>query len=191
MLPIVSWAPIGYASSVAFDAVVLLLTVSKLNTNRATSSKVGYIIYRDSLMYFLLTAATNITVLVIQALGTEWDLIKPTAVPFSTLITATMGARVFLNLKLFNQRQARADQGLPFASSTGSRGVGDRTSTKPPQLPSAAARPPFPKQDYPIGLAPMANRPDTPFASYDYDSPKDDKNFEMAHFTRETVVTLA
>ena len=32
-------------------------------------------------------------------------MIKPAAIPFSTVMTVTMGTRVFLNLKLFDQRQ--------------------------------------------------------------------------------------
>ncbi|KAJ6566266.1 hypothetical protein B0H19DRAFT_708164 [Mycena capillaripes] len=91
MKPIVSWAPISYASSSA---------VSKQ-------------IYRDNLLYFLITAATNITVLSIQALDDSFALVKPTAVPFSTVITVTMAQRVYLNLKLFHQRQQRKDAGLP------------------------------------------------------------------------------
>ncbi|KAF8079202.1 hypothetical protein FPV67DRAFT_1403224 [Lyophyllum atratum] len=124
MLPIVSWAPISYASSVAFDTVVLVLTLAKLHGNlAATGSRVGKQIYRDNLVYFLLTAVTNITVLTIQALGPRFDMIKPTAVPFSTLMTVTMGSRVFLNLKLFDQRQQGAASGIPLSiSSHGSSG---------------------------------------------------------------------
>jgi hypothetical protein len=113
MLPIVSWAPISYASSVVFDTVVLIFTLAKLHGNLSTTkSRVGKQIYRDNLIYFILTAVTNITVLSIQALGPEHDMIKPTAVPFSTLITVTMGSRVFLNLKLFDNRQKYEVTGL-------------------------------------------------------------------------------
>jgi hypothetical protein len=119
MLPIVSWAPISYASSVVFDTVVLLFTLAKLHGNISTTkSRVGKQIYRDNLIYFALTAVTNITVLTIQALGPEHDMIKPTAVPFSTLITVTMGSRVFLNLKLFDQRQQREAAGIPLSISS-------------------------------------------------------------------------
>ncbi|GLB43620.1 hypothetical protein LshimejAT787_1401320 [Lyophyllum shimeji] len=119
MLPIVQWAPISYASSVAFDTVVLIFTLAKLHGNLATTkSKVGRQIYRDNLVYFLLTAVTNITVLTIQALGPSFDMIKPTAVPFSTLMTVTMGSRVFLNLKLFDKRQQSAAAGIPLSTSS-------------------------------------------------------------------------
>lgn len=179
MLPIVAWAPISYASSVAFDAVILLLTIFKLNTNRATASKVGYLIYRDSLMYFFFTAVTNITVLVIQALDSSFDLVKPTAVPFSTLITATMGARVFLNLKLFNQRQANANQGLPFSASMSSS-RGDRSINKPPSTPTPT---PFvrPVQAYELN----SPKSEAPFSTYA--PPKVDRSFEMDDFIQQPV----
>lgn len=121
-LPIVAWAPISYSSSVAFDTIVLIFTLFKLHGNLATTkSKVGKQIYRDNLGYFLLTTVTNITVLSIQALGPQHALLKPTAVPFSTLMTVTMGSRVFLNLKLFDKKQRRDDANvLPLSGSSGS-----------------------------------------------------------------------
>lgn len=97
----------SYASSVAFDTCVLVLTLAKFHGNfNAAKSKVGRQVYNDNLMYFFLMTATNITVTSIQAQrDPKFDLIKPAAVPFSTLMTVTMGTRVFLNLRLFNQRQ--------------------------------------------------------------------------------------
>lgn len=107
MHPIVSWAPISYGSSVVFDVIVLALTFAKLGANTGTfeRSSISKQIYRDNLTYFLVTAATNIAVLSIQALGDSFALVKPTAVPFSTVITVTMAQRVYLNLKLYHQRQ--------------------------------------------------------------------------------------
>ncbi|KAG6846404.1 hypothetical protein H0H93_014134 [Arthromyces matolae] len=132
MQPIVSWAPISYASSVAFDSVVLVFTLAKLHGNLATTkSKVGKQIYTDNLVYFLLTAATNITVLSIQALGPSYDMLKPTAVPFSTLMTVTMGTRVFLNLKLFDQRQEKANAGIPLSINSNSSGVNSHSRSLP------------------------------------------------------------
>ncbi|KAJ7758203.1 hypothetical protein DFH07DRAFT_958549 [Mycena maculata] len=114
MKDIVSWAPISYASSVGFDVVILLLTVAKLDANASSfaQSVVSKQIYRDNLLYFFVTAVTNISVLSIQALDSSDALIKPTAVPFSTVITVTMAQRVYLNLKLFHQRSQRAEVGL-------------------------------------------------------------------------------
>ncbi|KAG6853540.1 hypothetical protein C0991_003397 [Blastosporella zonata] len=131
MLPIVSWAPISYASSVAFDTTVLVFTLAKLHGNLATTkSKVGKQIYTDNLIYFLLTAVTNITVLTIQALPESFSMLKPTAVPFSTLMTVTMGTRVFLNLKLFDQRQRNAAAGIPL--SINSNGTSSHSRSLPP-----------------------------------------------------------
>lgn len=105
MLPIISWARISYASSVAFDTVVLLLTLAKLHrTFSRTKAKIWQKIYRDNLIYFTLTAVTNITVLSIQALGPNHNVLKPMAMPFSILMTVTMASRVFFNLKLFEQK---------------------------------------------------------------------------------------
>ncbi|KAG6811267.1 hypothetical protein H0H92_008260 [Tricholoma furcatifolium] len=133
MHPIVSWAPISYGSSVAFDTVVLVFTLAKLHGNLATTkSKVGKQIYRDNLVYFLLTAVTNITVLSIQALGPAFDMIKPTAVPFSTLMTVTMGSRVFLNLKLFDQRQQNATTSIPLAINSNPTGSNSYSRSLPP-----------------------------------------------------------
>lgn len=120
MLPVVSWAPISYASSVAFDSVVLILTLAKLHGNlKTTKSRIGKQIYKDNLLYFILTTVTNITVLSIQGLGSSYDMIKPTAIPFSTLMTVTMGTRVFLNLRLFDQRRQLAAAGIPLSINTG------------------------------------------------------------------------
>jgi hypothetical protein len=123
MLPIVPWAPISFGSSVAFDSVVLIFTLAKLHGNlAATKSRIWRQIYQDNLVYFVLTAATNTAVLIIQALGSKYDMIKPTAVPFSTLITVTMGARVFLNLRLLDQKQqhghANSATGLNLSNSS-------------------------------------------------------------------------
>jgi hypothetical protein len=105
MLPVISWTPICYASSAAFDAVVLLLTLVKLCKNFSkTKAKLWQQLYRDNLVYFILTAVTNITVLSIQALGPSHDMLKPMATPFSILMAVTMGSRVFLNLKPFEQK---------------------------------------------------------------------------------------
>ncbi|KAH8079785.1 hypothetical protein BXZ70DRAFT_901587 [Cristinia sonorae] len=116
MQPIVSWAPISFASSVAFDTVVLALTLAKIHVNAfMTSSSIGRQVYRDNLMYFLITTVTNTVVLAIESLGPEHTMIKPTAVPFSTLVTVTMGSRVYLNLRLMHKRAdgARSDTTRP------------------------------------------------------------------------------
>jgi hypothetical protein len=61
MKPIVSWAPISYASSVLFDVVVLILTMLKLSSNfGAKRSEVNKQLYKDNLMYFIITTGTNV-----------------------------------------------------------------------------------------------------------------------------------
>lgn len=133
MRPIVSWSPISFASSVAFDTVVLLLTLAKIHTNLSvTSSQVGRQIYQDNLMYFIISTVTNIVVLAIESLGAEHTMIKPTAVPFSTLMTVTMGSRVYLNLKLIHTRSdQRADYPIPPSFGSGIY-RGARASIPPP-----------------------------------------------------------
>ncbi|THH01469.1 hypothetical protein EW026_g1239 [Hermanssonia centrifuga] len=115
MDPIISWAPISYASSVAFDTVILVLTLAK-----------------DNLRYFMLATATNIAVLSIQALGAEHDMIKPAAVPFSTVMTVAMGSRVYLNLKLYdydhNHERGSRSTDIPLSVTSGySESTGERT----------------------------------------------------------------
>ncbi|KAJ3569700.1 hypothetical protein NP233_g4875 [Leucocoprinus birnbaumii] len=119
--PIASWSPISYASSVAYDTVVLLLTLAKFHGNVLTAkSNIGKQVYKDNLLYFVLMSVTNITVLSFQAVSNpSFELVKPVVVPFSTLMTVTMGTRVFLNLRLFNLRQQHGStnsQSLPLSA---------------------------------------------------------------------------
>jgi len=101
------WSPMSYASSVAFDTCVFIFTVAKFWGNfDAFKSKVSRQVYNDGLLYFSLQTATNIVVLAIQTQQhSSFNLIKPATVPFSTLMTVTMGTRVFLNLRLFDRRR--------------------------------------------------------------------------------------
>ncbi|EKM53129.1 uncharacterized protein PHACADRAFT_259306 [Phanerochaete carnosa HHB-10118-sp] len=115
MHPIVSWAPMSFGSSVLFDSTILLLTIAKLPRTRTTRSHVGRQIFRDTLMYFALTTVTNVVVLSIQALGEAHAMLKPTAVPFSTVVTATMGSRVYLNLRLLEKRRQVEAERIPLA----------------------------------------------------------------------------
>lgn len=148
MQPIVSWAPISYASSVAFDSVVLGFTLAKLHPNiTMTKSAVGRQIFRDTLMYFILTAVTNITVLSIQSLDSSHTLIKPTAVPFSTLMTVTMGSRVYLNLKLLEHRRQREQMGIPLTMPLSSQDSAMRFA-KAPTHGSAPFDTPYPSPGF-------------------------------------------
>jgi hypothetical protein len=113
--PIVSWAPLRYASSLAFNTVILGLTIWKIPDYQYAKSPVGYLIFRDSLVYFFLTTITNVILLSLQCLGKDANYIKRSSLPFSTLITTAMGCRLYLNLKLFNKR-SESQRMLPFMS---------------------------------------------------------------------------
>lgn len=130
MQPVPSWSPIGFASSVIFDTVVLILGLLRLHGNVVGTSKVSRQIYQDNIMYFLLVTCTNIVVLAIQSLPSSYDLVKPNALPYATLITYAMGSRVFLNLRLFNRRQQRkadAEAGINLSSGTHSTSYTSRS----------------------------------------------------------------
>ena len=130
MHPIVSWAPISYASSVLFDTTILVLTLIKLPRNLMAKSYLGRQIFRDTLMYFTITTVTNIVVLSIQSLDSSHAMIKPTAVPFSTVMTVTMGSRVYLNLKLLEKRRREEGESrsIPLTQSDGYGAHGQRTT---------------------------------------------------------------
>ena len=179
--------------------MIFLLAALKLTTAR-TSSPVGCATPRSYLGYFLITAAANTTVLVIQALGPRFDHTKPTVMPISTVITAAMGVRVYLNHQLFNiqQQQTSIERGcLSTASMANGQGLGIGTDPNPgtPRY-STSSGDATPRggvsKAYEIEFFSMdVPRPDTPFGSYDYDdTPKDTKHFPQPVFTRETVVTV-
>jgi hypothetical protein len=140
----VSWAPLSYASSFAFDTFILILTIWKLPDNNHVRSPVGYIIFRDSLLYFFVTAATNLIVLAVQSMGPEFNSIKPAAVPFSTLITTTMGCRLFLNLKLYHQRETERITPFIYHSRSASGDDGEQRATL------------LPSNDSPVPQKPLA-----------------------------------
>ena len=151
MHPIVSWAPISYASSVLFDTTILILTLLKLRPALMAKSYVSRQIFRDTLMYFSITAVTNIVVLSIQSLGESHTMIKPTAVPFSTVMTVTMGSRVYLNLKLLEQRRQAELQGLPMTNKSTSQGT---TSIGSRVAPFTVSAPPRPSGQFTAGTQP-------------------------------------
>ena len=109
---------ISFASSVVFDSVVLGLTLAKLKPNMTVrQSNVARRIFRDTLLYFLITTVTNIVVLSIESLKNQKTLIKGATIPFSTLMTITMGSRVYLNLKLLEHRRRKELEGIPLSNS--------------------------------------------------------------------------
>ncbi|KZW02319.1 hypothetical protein EXIGLDRAFT_829502 [Exidia glandulosa HHB12029] len=150
MQPIVSWAPISFASSVLFDLSILILSIYKLHANSSglgLQSATARQIANDNITYFVLTAATNIAVLSVQALGNSYAMIKPTAVPFSTVVTVAMAQRVYLNLKLFHLRNERAQADLPAmfpfngtgsGSSRRNGGAAEVVAVASPRVPASA-----------------------------------------------------
>ncbi|PPQ91963.1 hypothetical protein CVT25_004437 [Psilocybe cyanescens] len=102
--PVPTWQPLPFASSVLYDVVVLILTLAKLRGDRIKAFSIGSQILEDNILYFVIVTATNIAALVINCLGAEHDDIKPVALPFPTLMTAAMGARVYLNLRMYNKK---------------------------------------------------------------------------------------
>jgi len=101
--PIPDWSPISYASSVAFDSLILILGLAKLRQNTATSRATSQL-YKDNIRYFIMATTANLTVLIIQALPQSLNFVKSNAIPYATLMVYTMGSRVFLNLRLINER---------------------------------------------------------------------------------------
>ncbi|KAF8063157.1 hypothetical protein FPV67DRAFT_231035 [Lyophyllum atratum] len=100
LLPFVAWSSLGYAASCLFNAVILVLMVLKFTEQRDQQSKIVYMAYRDSLSHVAISTAASVTFLIIQLLGPDYQLAKQVVLPFSTMVTATMGARVFLTLRL-------------------------------------------------------------------------------------------
>ena len=126
-----SWNSISWGSSVAFDSIVLALTVAKLKPNLVMQkSAVGRQIFVDTLMYFSITAVTNIVCLVLEALTSSSLATKAAAIAYPPLMTAAMGSRVYLNLRLLERRRRKELEGLPLssaiASSGSSRGANSR-----------------------------------------------------------------
>lgn len=100
LTPFVSWAPLSHGGSTLFNVAILIMAMLKSVDQRAQQSRTNYLAYRNSMIYIAITTAASVTVLVVQSLGSDHQMVKQAILPFSTLITATMGARVFLNAKL-------------------------------------------------------------------------------------------
>jgi len=114
--PFPVWSPIGFASSVAFDSVVLLLTIIGLRGTQKTTN-IGRLLLNDNIIYFVIVTATNLFVLVIQSLQST-DSVKPVVLPFPTLMTTAMGSRVYLNLRLFRSGMGNAEASIPLTSTS-------------------------------------------------------------------------
>ena len=84
-----------------------------MNAYRSAQSKVGYLTYRDTLLYFF-TNVTNVIVLIIKSLDSNDNLIKSSAVPFDAL-TVTMSSRVVLELEMVQQTPGYGQLGLTYS----------------------------------------------------------------------------
>jgi len=101
-----AWAPISYASSVLFDTVILVLTVIAIHQEQK-QSRLAQTFVMDNLCYFVVVTITNVVVLGIQSLTRKYQLEKSASIPWPTVVTVAMGSRVYLNLKLFENRRGR------------------------------------------------------------------------------------
>jgi hypothetical protein len=95
---------VSYASSLFFDVAVLIFSALKLKEVKKQSI-VARQAHGDSLAYFVLATTANATILAIQSLPESFQMIKPAAVGFATLINTAVAQRVFLNLKLLSHRK--------------------------------------------------------------------------------------
>jgi hypothetical protein len=134
--PVARWAPMSYGSSVAFDICVLIFTLAKFRGNfRIAKSKIGQQVYNDNLFYFIVQMATNAVVFSIDAQQSpKFTFIIPAVVPFTTVITVTMGTRVFLNLRLFMQRQKQSSKPYPIPLSFQGQSNPSSSMTSSPRM---------------------------------------------------------
>ncbi|KAG5642631.1 hypothetical protein DXG03_002469 [Asterophora parasitica] len=97
LTPFDFWAPLSQGASALFNVTVLVLLFLGLLEQRSSGKpNISHPVYQESLTNVAIATAADIAVLIVLALGPEYQLAKQIVLPFSTLITATMGARVFL-----------------------------------------------------------------------------------------------
>ncbi|GLB42565.1 hypothetical protein LshimejAT787_1200140 [Lyophyllum shimeji] len=108
--PFVPWAPLSHAASCLYNTTILILLVMKFSEQYGQQSKVTFLAYRNSLAHAAIVTAASVTFLIIQTLPPDYKLSKQVALPFSTLVMATIGARVFLSLRLSRLRPSNASQ---------------------------------------------------------------------------------
>lgn len=98
----------SFISSLVFDGVILTTTIVKLRKTRFSTSSIASLLYRDALLYFIITAVVNFLLVVINIIPSIPIPFKGSVVPFSTVCTVSMGSRTFLNLRLFKTRKDRS-----------------------------------------------------------------------------------
>lgn len=191
--PGVPWAPISYSSSVTFDVAVLVLVFLKLIVRRAQQSDFEYRTHSRVLAFLLITTITTITVLMIQALGSDFDLAKRSSAPFVIIITVAMGSRVFVDLRLFVEHRERTNHGLPYAANSSSQ---DRAlsnvnygKTVPYTTPPTAAVKSAIAQDTKKNLNPYTTFPSPPYSTSSFNIsvglPDKSKNGKSIEFSQQ------
>ncbi|KAJ6610658.1 hypothetical protein B0H10DRAFT_1811258, partial [Mycena sp. CBHHK59/15] len=136
ILPTVTWAPLGYASSTVFFITILVLTLLKMQYHHPRDSYAAYVLYRDNLAYLLATTLTIASMLIIQSLSPPSNPLTLSIEPFSTVIMVAMGVRVFRNFTLSTILEVERMQGLPYPSSSPITSQSDKFTY--PSTPSAA-----------------------------------------------------
>ena len=99
------WLSMSFISSLIFDGVILTATIVKLRGTMSPSSSLGFLIYRDALLYFVVTAVANLVLVIINLVPSAPLPLKGSVLPFTTVFTVSMGTRTFLNLRLFKRRE--------------------------------------------------------------------------------------
>ncbi|KAG6841073.1 hypothetical protein C0991_002165 [Blastosporella zonata] len=98
--PFVSWMPLSHGLSSVFYLTVLVLMLAKIKEQREHPSSVIRVAYSNSLTLMAIATGASITILIVHCLKPDYQLAKQISLPFSTLITVTMGARIFIILRI-------------------------------------------------------------------------------------------
>ncbi|KAG6916161.1 hypothetical protein DXG01_008175 [Tephrocybe rancida] len=96
----VFWTPLSHGLSFLFNLTILVFMVMKVREKRGQPSRTLRAAYTDSMILIAIATGASATILIIHSLGPDYQLVKQISMPFCTLITATMGARVFIILRI-------------------------------------------------------------------------------------------
>ncbi|KAG6819466.1 hypothetical protein H0H93_011599 [Arthromyces matolae] len=96
----VPWTSLSQGLSFLYTLAILVLMLLKIKEQQEQPSIFLRRIYRDSLILISIATGANLTILIIHCLGSEYQLEKQVSLSFSVLLSATMGARIFLILRI-------------------------------------------------------------------------------------------
>jgi hypothetical protein len=116
---LVKWSPLAWASSVAFDVVLLAFVFAKVPANAATRIKLDRLIFKDGLLFFIMLTSVHIMILALVLTDSSMQTVKSMIRPFTVTITYAMGTRIYLNLKAYVEKKDRVAQGLPVSQMSG------------------------------------------------------------------------